>query len=33
VTIIGTEEAIRAAVSRKVQRASGLARRLQTAGP
>ncbi len=29
VTVLGTEESIRAAVARKVQRASGLARRLQ----
>jgi exodeoxyribonuclease V alpha subunit len=33
VTIIGTQDAVRAAVSRKVQRASGLARRLQAARP
>ena len=33
VTMIGTEDAVRAAVSRKVQRASGFARRLQTAAP
>ena len=32
VRVVGTEEAVRAAVARKVQRASGLARRLAVAG-